>query len=262
MTHPSTLPDRAASLPNAQTTVQLFEQLRRQDYPDADLRRVRAACAAGLELFAGRMHSSGKPYVAHCTAAASTLAALGARADLVIAGLLHGAYRWGDFGSWRVFLPLERRYLRRHFGAPVERSVFAFHMLPWNLEAISALSDRLAGLDPASREIVLMRLVSELDNLRSLTLLYRADAEPARQVLKARGPILVRMAGLLGCPALSQALDAAVVDTLTGSVAPELRSDLGAGALLAPASSRLRLEAVLARAAGGALRRLRQTLKR
>lgn len=262
MTPAEAVPDRAASLPNAQTTVQLFEQLRRRDYPDADLQRVRAACAAVLELFAGRMHPSGKPYVAHCTAAASTLAALGASADLVVAGLLHGAYRWGDFGSWRVLLPLKRRHLRRHFGEPVERYVFAFHTLPWHLEAISALSDRLAGLDPARREIVLMRLVSELDNLRSRTLLYRANAEPAREVLQARGPILVRMAGQLGCPALRQALDVAVAETLTGVVAPELRSDLGDGVLLTPASSRLRLDAVLARAAGGALRRLRQALRR
>jgi hypothetical protein len=252
-----------AGLPSAQSTVRLFEQLRYRDLPESDLQRVRAACAAALELFAGRMHACGKPYVAHCTGAAGILVALGAEADLIIAGLLHGAYRWGDFGPWRVLLPLQRRHLRRRFGARVEQYVFAFFTMPWGTGAVRGLVGDLAGLDPLRRAVVLMRLVSDLDSLRGRSHLYRADAEPARESLRLRGPILVQLADQLGFPALSRALATAVADTLTGSaVAPELRSDLATGVLLAPASSRLRLDARLANAIAGALRRLRQALQR
>lgn len=262
MTHAQAVPDRAASLPNAQTTVQLFEQLRHQEYTDVQLQRVRSACTAALELFAGCMHTCGKPYIAHCTGAAGAMAALGAPADLVVAGLLHGAYMWGDFGAWRIVLPLKRQDVRRRFGARVERYIFTFHTLPWNVEAITAFSDQLVGLDPLRRNVVLMRLASDLDNMRAGSIQYRADAERARESLRRRGPILVKLADQLGFPTLSRALTAAVAETLNGSVPAELRSDFVTGTLLAPASSRLRLEAVLLRAASSPLRRLYRRLKR
>ena len=251
-----------ADLPRTQSTVQLFEQLRDRSLLAPDLHRLRIACTAALELFAGRMHPTGKPYIAHCTGAAGILCALGAEPDVIVAGLLHGAYMWGDFGAGRVLMPLKRRHLRRRVGARAEHYIHAFSTLAWNPEAVGRLVGTLATREPEQRTVVLMRLASELDNIRQRSLLYRRDAESACESLRVKGPLMATLADELGFPALSRALASSVAATLTAlAVAPELRNRLGAHALLVPASSRLRLAARLANATIEPLRALRRTLR-
>jgi (p)ppGpp synthase/HD superfamily hydrolase len=241
--------------------VQLFEQLRTSDLGRGDLQRIRAGCAAALDLFAGCVHPSGKPYVAHCTASASTLAALGADADLIIAGLLHGAYRSGDFG-WRTALALKRRYAKRHFGGRVEDRMFRFFIQPWHLEDIEACCARIEDLDTVDRDAVLMHLASELDNLRDRALLYRANADTARVSFRARGPLLVELADRMGVPALGGAIAAAAADNLDANMAAELRSDFAHVTLIPPPSAQRRLSALLARATLRLFQRLRTAQRR
>jgi hypothetical protein len=246
-----------AALPAAQSTVQLFEQLCRTDYGDDALRRVRDGCAVASELFAGRMHACGKPYLAHCTASASALAALAAEPDVVLAGLLHGAYRWGDFGPWRELLRLKRAYLRRRLGEQAERYVFAFHTFPWNLEALTALRASAASFDADTRRTILLRLVSDLDNIGGGALHYRADSDRAVEGMRARGPILVELAERIGFPVLAAALAAEVAATFDRPVSAALRTGFSGGALLPPLSARRRLRAVLGRAVVASARGVR-----
>jgi len=237
------------TVPTPQTTVQLLEQLRRQAFRDAELQRVRAACGLACDLFSGRLHAVGKPYLAHCTGAAGAAAALVADGDVVTAALLHGAYAWGDFGPWRAVLRQKRRYLRRHIGERAEGYVFGFQMLPWNTDAIGGFLASSGQLDASARTVVALRLVSELDNLRDGSVLYRADAERVRAALRTRGPILTELAGRLGLPDLAAALAAEVERTFDRVVDAELRGRLPTGTLLPPASARRRLAATV----GGAL---------
>lgn len=248
-------------IPTVQSVVQLFEQLRHGGYEEGDVHRVRLAYGSAMALFAGRMHASGKPYMAHCVAAASALAGCAVPADLVIAGLLHGAYRWGDFGSWRVLPPLKRAWVRRHLGIRVEEYIQGFHALPWNSEEVATLSERLPALDPIERAVVLMRLASDLDNLRERSLQYCIDAEQRLATARRRRPSLIAIAEGLGLPALGQAL-AAAIDEQTPEVPPELRWRHPAGALMPPESSRRAPEAVVGSALGELLRRTRRALRR
>ena len=57
----------------AQTSVELFNQLHDQEWSTGDLQQVRNAYGFAMTLFAGRLHPSGKPYLAHCVGAASVL---------------------------------------------------------------------------------------------------------------------------------------------------------------------------------------------
>lgn len=246
-------------VPTVQSVVQLFEQLRRRGYEEAELHRVRAGYTSAMRLFAGRVHTSGKPYIAHCVGAASALAGCDAPADVVVAGLLHGAYRWGDFGPWRVVMPLERARLRREVGVRVEEYVHGFHSLPWSVDAIRRLPDRLPGLDPIARAAVLMRLASDLDNIRDRSLGYCVDAERRLASLPAKGPLLIRLAEEIGSPRLAQALAAAVGEA-TDEVAAELRWPHPPGALFAPESSRRRAAAAVGQACGDLLQRLRRAV--
>lgn len=244
-------------IPTVQSVVQLFEQMRHAGYAESELHRLRLAYGSAMALFAARMHVSGKPYIAHCVGAASALAACAAPADVVVAGLLHGAYRWGDFGAWRVLLPLRRAWLRQRVGVRTEEHVHAFHTLPWNLDALRAFSGRLADLDPLQRAAVSMRLASDLDNLRDRAFLYCADAEKRLGTLDRKGPLLIGLARELGLAVLAEAL-AAAVDERTPEVPAELRWRHGGGALMPPESSRRTPEAALGQALADLLRRVRR----
>lgn len=245
------------SVSTVQTSVELFNQLQRQRASDADLGKIRAAYGMAMQLFAGRMHACGKPYLCHCLGVAGVLAGLGVSTDLVVAGLLHGAYRWGDFGSWRVFRSAKRRRLARDFGTTVEAYVYRFETLPWKAEAVRGVRDQLETLEADTRGAVLMRLVSDLDNARDGALLFCADADRRRESMAVTGPIMAEIAAGLGFPALSRALTTAVADTAKDDVPAELRWHLPAGALLLPASTHRKGEATLAAMMGAGLRRVR-----
>jgi (p)ppGpp synthase/HD superfamily hydrolase len=249
-------------VPAAQTSVELFNQLQAQNASDGELATIRAALKWAMAFFAGRMHASGKLYLNHCVGAASVLAGVGAPAHVVAAGLVHGAYRWGDFGPWRVSRALRRRRLAADLGADVEALVHRFETLPWSTEAVADLRDRLTELDPITRTVVLMRLASDLDNMRDRGMLFCNDADRRRQMMERKGPLLVEMAEKLDVPQLGRALAAAVAETLQDSVPAELRWHRPTGALLPPASAQRKLGAVLAAIVAGGVRRGRHQLAR
>jgi (p)ppGpp synthase/HD superfamily hydrolase len=248
---------RLDDLPAAQTSVELFNQLQRQHATDADLRLIRTAHGWAMSAFACRMHASGKPYLSHGIGAASVLAGCGLSADIVAAGLVHGAYRWGDFGPWRMSGALKRQRLARDLGARVEAHAYRFQTLPWSLPAVVDVRERLTTLDDHTRTVVLMRLASDLDNLRDRGLLFCTDAEQRREVIERKAPVLAELADRLGFPLLARALMAAAADTLRGSVPAALRWRHPSVALLAPASTQPRPAAVLTSTMHAGLQRLR-----
>jgi (p)ppGpp synthase/HD superfamily hydrolase len=242
--------------PIAQTSVQLFEQLRESPYSAAERGQIRAAYQCAVQLFAGHVCGSGKAYVAHSVGVASALAALGAPADVVAAGTVHAAYEHGEFGWWRVSRSLKRARLRRALGARVEQHVFHFQFLAWNPDAVTALPGRFATLDADDRAALLMRLADELDHLRSAGILYRVDAERHRAEAIHKAPALIDLAGQLGVPALADALAAAIEEVRRRTVSPLLRSQLAL--VVAPESAVVRLEGLVARRIAASLRRRRR----
>jgi hypothetical protein len=241
----------------AQTSVELFNQLHDQEWSTGDLQQVRNAYGFAMTLFAGRLHPSGKPYLAHCVGAASGLASADAPIDVVIAALLHGAYRLGDFGWWRMGLRAKRQLVRRALGS-AEALIYGFAQQPWRTDAIVALYDRCDALDATARTVVLLRLASELDNLRDHAPLFCSDADDRRQVLRVRGPLLIELADRLRVPqSLRDALAAAVAEVLHPEVPASLRWPKRAGYLVPPESARRRWEANVAAAVKTVARRLR-----
>src|SRR5262249_50897153 len=112
---------------DAQTNVQLLDQLWREGYGKAELTLVRDAYELAKELYAGYFVLSGRPQVAHLVGTASILGALHAPAELVAAGILHNVYGTGDFGDGRAGITKGRRErVRRAVGASVEEYVSRF----------------------------------------------------------------------------------------------------------------------------------------
>jgi len=245
---------RAASVARLpQTPVQLYERLQAHGMDEAEMRRIRAACAVAVRLFAGAVQRCGRAQVQHCVGVAGGLLEHGAPADLIAAGLVHSAYLRGDFGAWRVLRSQRRAWLRAQLGERVEELVFAVDQLPWSPAAVRELPRRFETLNDLGRAAVWLRLCDELDGIASGGLDYDADAEQRHRELDEKLPALLELATRLGRPALGEAIARSAGER--SHVPPALR--FRGGWLLPPESAALRLDARLARGLAAAARRWR-----
>lgn len=113
--------------PFAQTNIELFNQLRRDGYSNADLSFVRNAYELAMDIFAGRFQPSGKIFLAHVVRTASILASLRLTAEVVAAGLLHNAYISGDFGDdCPGISTAKRKEIKQALGPETEEHIARF----------------------------------------------------------------------------------------------------------------------------------------
>ena len=85
----------------AQTNIQLYNQLRRENRTLEELHFVHRAYEFITTLYGGFLQSDGKPFLSHSTGVASIVSQLGAPIEVVVAGLTHNIYGNGDFGDGR-----------------------------------------------------------------------------------------------------------------------------------------------------------------
>src|SRR5262245_66069795 len=86
---------------------------------------------------------AGKTTLAHEVGTASLALRHQAPAELVAAGLLHGAYTVGDWGRYRSGIhPQDRDEVRRAAGARAEACVYALATLDWTPASIAAFAER------------------------------------------------------------------------------------------------------------------------
>lgn len=235
----------AAMRANAQSIIGLFEQLRRQGRSPDELRQIRRAYKVAQHLFAGCLHVSGKQYLAHCVGTASGLAELGESIEVVIAGLLHGAYHAADFGPWRVLMALKRRRLQREVGPIVEHCVHRFLLTPWNLDALNRYCTQPASLAALDRRQIVLHLANDLDNLRNRGLHYCFNADERLQRWRQKGPLMITIAEKSGFPQLAAALASALADNLTAPLVPHLRWRIAGNTTVPPLSARRRTTGVI-----------------
>lgn len=209
----------------AQTSIQLFNQLQRDGYRDAQLRLIADAYFLAAHLFAERFEASGKCFLAHVIGTASILSAIAAPAELVAAGLVHNVYRNGDFGDYRKKITKsKRRRIRKILGEKAEQYAYRFATRRWNSEGLREMHKQLSEMQELDREVVLLYLADQLEKQLDLEILYRKDYEQRRQYYREFGPLLVDTARLLGHSILSHQLQEAFQATLGSTVPAELRS--------------------------------------
>ena len=228
--------------PYAQTNLQLYRQLAAEGYSDADASAVAAAYEVGLALFPGTYRGSGKPFLAHLVGTASVLVSLRARTPLVITGLLHAAYTHGEFGNgWRGIAEPKRAHLRQTVGAEVEDLVTRYTRLTWRRRTIPEISARLDAMTPVERDVLLVRLANELEDHLDLGILYLADVERRRALMRDDLPLAIDMAERLGYPALAAALQGTFAEVAAGRITPGLERPQGESYRIPFASHRPRL---------------------
>lgn len=231
----------------AQTNIQLFNQLRRDDYSNTEISCILNAYKLAMCLFTGCFRPSGKTFIAHLVGTASILSSLHLPAKVVAAGLIHAAYASRDFGNGEKGISdAKREQIRRAVGKEVEEYVARYKALKWNEKTLPAIRDRLDALAPIDRDVVLIRLANELEEHLDLGLLYCGDGKH-QQYTNHGGHLMVEMAEKLGFPTLAIELARVFKETASAEIPMELRnqSDRESSFLLVPKSYQRRLSVVL-----------------
>jgi len=232
--------------PYAQTNLQLYRQLAADGCAAPDLGTVAAAYELGLRLFPGTYRGSGKPFLAHLVGTASVLASLRARTPLVVTGLLHAVYTHGEFGNgWRGISDRKRAEVRRAVGEEVEELIAAYTRLRWPHGTASVVRNRLDTLTAVERDVLLVRLANELEDLLDLGILYHANGERRRARMHSDLPAAAALAEQLGFPALAKNLTEASAEIAGAEIAPGLQRADSESLRIPFASHRLRLRVAL-----------------
>lgn len=236
------------STPYAQTNVQLYRQMQREGCTGPQLALVRRAYELAMGLFAGARRPSGKPNIDHLVGTASVLTSLRVPVELVAAGLLHPAYKYGDFGGVASSASRARRStLRRAVGPDVERYVARYAALRSDSATPTALHAGFPALDRIGRDVALIRLADMLEDLLDQGILYCSNATTRLRSSQRMRPTLMAMAEELGFPVLAREFDRVVEELSSANVSPELHGRSGRHRVfvLAPRSYRRRVSVAL-----------------
>ncbi len=234
----------AATSSYAQTNIQLYNQLQETGYAGEDLACVRSAYELALRLFAGRVLSSGRVFLAHVIGAASILASVKASGRVVAAALLHNAYKNGDFGDGEPGVTHERRrYISDAVGTELEAYVHRYYSMSWETKVVRALPEQLPQLSTMDREVVTIFLADNLEKFVDMNLLYGSNSQRVLAFFERTGPAQIAIAQGLGLPELAAEFETQWKAAQTRTLPPELRaaSEQKNSSILAPASYRPRL---------------------
>lgn len=160
--------------------------------PEEDLDRLQEAIDFAREIYSGTHRISGKDYMHHALAVASILASMHLDQTTVIAGLLHGAQKYGgDLGSEKV--------LTERFGADVASLISGttkITSMQFNSKlAYQAENIRKMLLAMSSDiRVLLVRLADRLHDMQSLEQLDRdKQLEFANETMDLYAPLASRL---------------------------------------------------------------------
>ncbi len=115
-----------------QTNLQLYRLLIDLNATEANLALAREAYDLARQLFSTCYRPSHKPFVAHLIGVSGALALWGEPVESVVAGMLHSAYLYGDYGDGaQGATETRRRMTRGRVGEKAEQLVYDYTMAKW-----------------------------------------------------------------------------------------------------------------------------------
>ncbi len=239
----------------AQTNLQLYVQLGALGYDARALLRVREAHELAMRLVTGQHRATGKPFLCHLVGTASVLAEGGAGPDLVLAGLLHGAYPFGDFGRRDAGeRPSKRAIVRSVIGEAAESIVSGYGRSAWIEPTFEDFERRASSLAPIERDLIALRLANDIEEHLDGAMRYAGYHMLEGRYAGVEGARARRLAERLGLERLAQALAESIAACGPRPAEALLRRDQRNSALISPASSCLRPSIALQRRLGDAKR--------
>ncbi len=194
----------------AQTNLQLYRQLSEEGFSQEDLEYMHRAYHLGIQLFPFLFRPNGKEHLAHAVGTASILCSLQKRVPVLAAGLLHAAYRHGEFPSLRGG-PTEsnRKYIRNILGQETEEHIARYFYLHWDKQNLKELQERFDDLSGRDRDSLLIRLADCLEKCVDRGVLFVSRGAGPKSSLRKQGPTQIELARKLGYPTLAEQLQAA-----------------------------------------------------
>ena len=191
----------------SQTVVQLFNQLYEAGYSKDQLSLVGASYQLVMRLFTGQFRASGKTFIAHLIGTASLLAKLSTAPQIVITGLLHSVYEYGNF-FFESDVEKRRTLVREIVGESIETLIWAYNAFKWQDGTIEDTYSRFNRLSQLERDVFLIRLVNELEEFIDGSIGYCGNIkyEFCCGVMTRQNVKLVEMANALGFPQLASAI--------------------------------------------------------
>jgi hypothetical protein len=227
----------------AQTNVQWINQLRAEGYSQPAIEFAWQSYQFALQLFAGQYLPSGKPFIDHFIGTASILTSLQLPMKVVVAGLIHAAYRYGDFGAAGIGISQSKReQIVSAVGDEIETYLARYEKGDWSLRNLATLFDGLDELPTLDRDVLLIRLASELERCLDLGELYFPDIEKRRaaqqKFVESSAPLWVRIADRLGFALLAAELKTVFGEMAAsqGEVGPRIRTHHQGAFLVRPES--------------------------
>jgi hypothetical protein len=147
----------------AQTNLQLYRLLIDAGWEADALKQVRVAYDVARQLFGDCFRPSHKPFIAHLIGTAAGLAGWGERPAMVVAGLLHSAYLYGQFADGENGAsPARRRWFRQQLGSEAESLIADYTDARWSTPLPELL--REIEVDPRRRELLIIKLADTMDD--------------------------------------------------------------------------------------------------
>ncbi|MDP3698731.1 MAG: HD domain-containing protein [Nanoarchaeota archaeon] len=189
----------------AQTNIQLYNQMIKAGYPESDLHRITEAYKLAAKVFAGCYRRSGKNQQAHLIGTASIMAWLRRPSISIAAALLHAVYEEGNFGSRINFKELQNATCPE-----VQQLVAAYYKLKWShdLKEVDNLIARVSNMNDFYREVVLLRVVNELEDYIDLAPHYHLGRKGDGSPTYLDDVSLRKFALALGQPRLAKEISA------------------------------------------------------
>jgi len=249
----------------AQTNIQLYNQLRDKGYSKQEINSVHQGYELANQLFGCLFKPSDKTFIAHHVCTASILGSIQVPTNVVVAGLLHGAYFRGDFGDIKGGMSVGNRdRVKCVIGREAEEYVARYTTFPWNTKTRLALKNNLASLEQINRTVVLMRLANDLEDHLACGILYCSNAIKRQNLIQQEGEVKIELAERLGFPGLSAELRSVYQETAKTQILEVFHSRSGHENVypIIPRSFRRRFRKRMYQTLLSAIHRVRSALRR
>jgi len=215
--------------PVPQTNLQLYAQLMRLGFDEAELALVNRAYLFAARQTSSVLRGSGKPFACHLVGTAALIAEAGEGCVPVTASLLHAIYQDRVPFPGNRPLPGRREYVGAHFGGDVETLVHEYH--EFECARLDAYTDEQLR---QRRTVVMIRLADEIEDLLDggVAMHGKPDDDAtvggsaaSRRAQKARlAPEFLRAARVVEAPTLHRHLEVWLDRTATATWPASLRS--------------------------------------
>lgn len=170
----------------AQTNIQLYRQLIAKGYSEEDVLLVKNGYDLAVVLFFSMCRASNKPFVCHLVGVGSILADLKMAPEVLVAGLTHSVYLYGNFGDKKRGVSGRKRdFVRSIIGDKSEDYVFAYTEKKWSNTLLEEICRQVDSLSTFDRNLVVIKLADILEEYIDAGLAYTP-----KRILHATNPNL------------------------------------------------------------------------